>query len=235
MAPPGRVPGPGRLGPPGTAPGTGLRSWLSPHVEDELVPDEGELVVDEVRHHGVVFVPRVLEALLAAGLAATDALPGVPHLVLAGSAALVARCVAKTLLDHMDRFVITNFRVFRVQGLLNRQTATMPLSRILDITVTTPLLGRVLGYGHVVFESAAQAQGLRDIRYIGDPHGRDLTMQRVIQRAGLRRNAAPGGQQAQDGGDSPQQVPPRPRGGAHPLAAGGRSGSSRRRRVGFGP
>ena len=47
-------------------------------------------------------------------------------------------------------------------------------------------LGRLLGYGHFTFESAAQAQGLRNIRFIGDPDERDLTIQRVVQRSGLR-------------------------------------------------
>ena len=62
----------------------------------------------------------------------------------------------------------------------------MPLSRILDITVAKPLIGRILGYGHFVFESAAQEQGLRDIRFVGRPDERDLAIQRVVQRSGLR-------------------------------------------------
>ena len=86
----------------------------------------------------------------------------------------------------MDRFVITNMRVFRVHGVLSQQLATMPLSRILDITVMKPLHGRVLGFGHFVFESAAQEQGLRDIRFVGRPDDRDLAIQRVVQRSGLR-------------------------------------------------
>ena len=87
---------------------------------------------------------------------------------------------------HMDRFVITSMRVFRVRGVLAQRMATMPLGRILDITVDKPMTGRVLGYGHFVFESAAQEQGLRDIKYVGRPDERDLTIQRVIARAGLR-------------------------------------------------
>jgi len=90
--------------------------------------------------------------------------------------------------EHMDRFVITNMRVFRIRGVLSRRLATMPISRILDITVDKPLLGRMLSYGHFVFESAAQEQGLKDIRYVGDPDLRDLTIQRVVQRSGLRRS-----------------------------------------------
>ena len=70
--------------------------------------------------------------------------------------------------------------------MLSTRLATMPLSRILDITVDKPVLGRVLGYGHLTFESAAQDQGLRDIRYVGRPDDRDLKIQRVVQVVGLR-------------------------------------------------
>ena len=90
------------------------------------------------------------------------------------------------LKEHMDRFVVTNMRVFRISGVFTRKVATMPISRILDISVDQPFLGRIMGYGHLTFESAAQEQGLRDIRYVGHPSERDLTIQRVIQRAGLR-------------------------------------------------
>jgi hypothetical protein len=77
-------------------------------------------------------------------------------------------------------------RVFRVKGVFARSLATMPLHRILDITVVKPLHGRVLGFGHFTFESAAEAQGLRDIRFVGRPDERDLVIQRVVQRSGLR-------------------------------------------------
>ena len=77
-------------------------------------------------------------------------------------------------------------RVFRIHGVLTSNLATMPLHRILDIAVKKPLIGRVLGYGHFVFESAAQEQGLRDIRYVGRPDERDKAIQRVVQRSGLR-------------------------------------------------
>ncbi|MFC7505290.1 PH domain-containing protein, partial [Nocardioides sp. GCM10030258] len=90
-----------------------------------------------------------------------------------------------------DRFVITNMRVFRVHGVLSQSLATMPLSRILDISVKKPLHGRILGFGHFCFESAAQEQGLRDIRYVGRPDDRDLAIQRVVQRAGLRGPRVP--------------------------------------------
>ena len=88
--------------------------------------------------------------------------------------------------ERRDLFVITNMRVFRASGVFSVRIATMPITRILDITVEKPLIGRLLGYGHFIFESAAQAQGLRKIRFIPDPDTRDLTIQRVVQRSGLR-------------------------------------------------
>ena len=88
--------------------------------------------------------------------------------------------------ERRDVFVITNMRVFRASGVFSVRIATMPITRILDITVEKPLVGRLLGYGHFIFESAAQAQGLRKLRFIPDPDQRDLTIQRVVQRSGLR-------------------------------------------------
>lgn len=164
-----------------------VRTWVSPRVADELVPGEGEFVLDEVAHHWVLAVPRVAEVLGAVGLFVLVATPQWPRLVAVPGLVLLGHALWRALADHKDRFVITNLRVFRVQGVISRRTATMPIQRILDITVTVPVLGRLLGYGHFVFESAAQSQGLRDVRFIGSPHERDLLLQRVIQRSGLRR------------------------------------------------
>ena len=167
--------------------GRRVRAWVSPRVEDEVVPGEGEFVIDEVAHHWVLAVPRALEVAGAVGLFVLSAVPPWPPVVALPGVVLLGHAAWRALADHRDRFVITNLRVLRVQGVISRRTATMPIQRILDITVTVPVLGRVLGYGHFVFESAAQSQGLRDVRYIGDPHQRDLLLQRVIQRSGLRR------------------------------------------------
>ena len=92
----------------------------------------------------------------------------------------------RALNHHMDRFVVTNMRVFRVTGVFSSKHATTPLSRILDITVDQPFLGLLLGFGHFTFESAAQEQGLRDIRYVAKPLARDLVIQRHVQLSGLR-------------------------------------------------
>jgi hypothetical protein len=164
------------------------RFLVDPQIGRHLLRDEGEVIVDEVRKHWVVYVVPTLigvaGVLLLGVFVFTSVkvawLPFVLSFGLFGWAGWLA------LAANMDRFVITNMRVFRIKGVLVRSQATMPLGRILDITVVKPMTGRVLGYGHFTFESAAQDQGLRDIRFVGDPDARDLAIQRVVQRAGLR-------------------------------------------------
>ena len=161
-------------------------------IDSHLLSDEGEVVVDLVRHHGVVFWRPAAElagtALL--WLVAVVGPIGLGWLFILAGVALALHALYIALRERRDVFVITNMRVFRASGVFSVRIATMPITRILDITVEKPLLGRILGYGHFIFESAAQAQGLRHIRFIGDPDERDLTIQRVIQRSGLRGRTA---------------------------------------------
>ncbi len=165
-----------------------LHSTLDPKIGKHLLRDEGEVIVDEVLHHWVVYVVPLLQALVGLGILYLFLLSPVQvaWLPLLVGGAVLGYAAWKALVDHMDRFVITNMRVFRVRGVFGQRLATMPLGRILDISVEKPFLGRLLNYGHFVFESAAQEQGLRDIRFVGRPYDRDLVIQRVVQRAGLR-------------------------------------------------
>ena len=171
-----------------------LATISDPKVARHLLSDEGEHVVDEVKHHWVAYVRSALEAVV--GLVLLILMPFVDlelaWVLIVASVAVWLHAAWVALDHHRDRFVITNMRVFRVHGVLATHMATMPLQRILDISVKKPLLGRVLGYGHFVFESAAQAQGLRDIRFVGSPDQRDLTIQRVVQRSGVRGKTVPG-------------------------------------------
>ncbi len=170
-----------------------MRSWWTdflpqPEIRKHLLREEGEVIVDVVAHHWVAYTKATLYAVIGGVLTLTalvvDLRIGWLPFVVGGL--VLAWAAHRALEVHMDRFVVTNMRVFRVQGVLSTSLATMPLRRILDITVQKPLLGRLLDYGHFIFESAAQAQGLRDITTVARPDERDLTIQRVVQRAGLR-------------------------------------------------
>jgi len=172
--------------------GIGLFRIFDPKVRRHLISDEGEVVIDEVRHHWVVFTVPMLEVLLAAALLltmATTPIGGQPVL-LAIVLVLLAHAFWQFLTQHRDRFVVTNMRVMRIRGVFSQTVATTPIARVLDITLQKPIIGRMLGYGHFVFESAAQDQGFREIKWVSRPDDRDLTIQRVIQRTGLRASAS---------------------------------------------
>jgi hypothetical protein len=126
----------------------------------------------EVHHHWIVYVLPSLEILLAVWLfllfwlrSGTDAL-GLISLV---SLALILHGGYLLLRESRDVFVLTVERVFRISGLINQKKATAPVSRLLDITVDKPFYGRLLGYGHLVLETAAQEQGLRKLTHVPDP------------------------------------------------------------------
>ena len=167
-----------------------LRRVRDDRVRRRLLRDDDarEDIVDEVHHHWVVHTVPTLE------LGATAALfylflvssPKVGWLLLLAIAVVLTHAAWRSLVEFMDVFVVTNMRVFRVTGVFSSKHATTPLSRILDITVDQPFLGLLLGFGHFTFESAAQEQGLRDIRYVAKPLDRDLVIQRHVQLSGLR-------------------------------------------------
>ena len=172
--------------------GIGLFRIFDPKVRRHLISDEGEVVIDEVRQHWVVYSVPMLEVVLAAALLvtmATTAIGGQPVL-LAIVLVLLAHAFWQFLTHHRDRFVVTNMRVMRIRGVFSQTVATTPIARVLDITLQKPIIGRVFGYGHFVFESAAQDQGFREIKWVSRPDDRDLTIQRVIQRTGLRASAS---------------------------------------------
>jgi len=78
---------------------------------------------------------------------------------------------------YYDRFILTNKRVMLVEGIISRNVAMMPLSRVTDMKYTQSALGRVLGYGTFEIESAGQEQALRNVPNLPNPT--DLYLQVV--------------------------------------------------------
>ena len=147
-----------------------FRSLVVPDVQGHLLVDEGEVIIDEVRKHWAATfwwyalaslgIPLLLAALGAEALWWGPVLLGV---------AVIGVGLWKVHVARMDRFVITNMRVFRVHGVFDRSLATMPMTRILDISMYRSLMGQVLGYGHFVFESAAQGHSCIPIAVVAAP------------------------------------------------------------------
>ncbi len=164
----------------------GWSRFLDPHVDDRLIAEEGEYVLDEIRRHWVTRLWPAIRVLL--GMAALAAMPLLGHFWWAAMAlglVLGVQGFWRMHVEYMDRFVVTNLRVFRVNGVLEQRFASMPLSRVLDMSMQRPFWGQIFGYATFVFESAAQEQGLREIDFVGEPDARLHLFQQVVIRAGL--------------------------------------------------
>ena len=60
-----------------------------------------------------------------------------------------------------DWFVATDKRLLLFYGFITQKVAMMPLIKVTDMSYDRSMLGRILGYGNFVLESAGQDQALR--------------------------------------------------------------------------
>lgn len=67
-----------------------------------------------------------------------------------------------------DWFVATDKRFLLFYGFIRRRVAMMPLLKVTDMTYDRSLLGRIVGYGTFVLESAGQDQALSRIDHVPD-------------------------------------------------------------------
>ncbi|MFT4217634.1 MAG: PH domain-containing protein [Micropruina sp.] len=164
----------------------GWSRFIDPHVDDRLISEEGEYILEEIRRHWVTRLWPCTWVLF--GMICLAVMP------LLGEGWWLAMAVGVLVgvggfwrmhSEYMDRFVVTNLRVFRVHGVFDQRCASMPLARVLDISMQRPFWGQIFGYADFVFENAAQDQGLREIRFVGQPDDRLHLFQRVVISAGL--------------------------------------------------
>ena len=159
-----------------------MAGLLDPNVDQYILDNAGEYMVLEVRKHWIASlwptVRLVVGLLLFLG---AWAFPAPAYWIFFGVGLVIALQAGWRLLEeYRDRFVITNQRLIRVNGVFDTQRASVPLGRILDITVKKPWLGHMLNFGHFVFESAAQVQGLNEIRYVSSIDDREDALRMIM-------------------------------------------------------
>jgi membrane protein YdbS with pleckstrin-like domain len=142
-------------------------------IERYLLPTERRVVA--VRRHWARLGEPVLSVLARlVGLLWLDhalplSLPLVGTLLLAAWIGLAARAVWRVGQWHEDWFVVTDRRLLVRSGLFTRRLSMMPLIKVTDLSFARPPIGRLLGYGEIVIESAGQDQALRRIRHLPNP------------------------------------------------------------------
>ncbi|MBX6766198.1 MAG: PH domain-containing protein [Actinomadura rubrobrunea] len=122
-----------------------------------------------VRGHPAVLLPALLlvvGGLIGCGL--VSAVFGVAWIWLLWPATL-GYLGWQVLAWSLRYFLVTEHRVMVISGVLNRKVAMMPLAAVEDIALKRSMLGRLLGYGEFVIESAGQKQALRNVRFIPYP------------------------------------------------------------------
>jgi uncharacterized membrane protein YdbT with pleckstrin-like domain len=142
-------------------------------VNKYLLPHERQVIT--VRQHPAVLIRRIVEALV--GLALAGFLSGtLAHgnnyaiLVIWGLwAVLLVRLIVKVFEWSVNYFVVTSQRMLLASGVITRKVNMVPLAKVNDMTFQRSTLGRLLGYGQFIVESAAQDQALKIVDYLPYP------------------------------------------------------------------
>jgi membrane protein YdbS with pleckstrin-like domain len=188
-----------------------------PRIDRELAKYlvDGEQVIVAVRRH---WFALVREALLVALTLTLAVWVDVSTTIGAGGQALrnitlfffwasVAWLTWKVLEWRHEWFVATDKRFLLFYGFIRRRVAMMPLIKVTDMTFDRTPLGRVVGYGSFVLESAGQDQALSLIPYVPDADAHYHAICTVLFGPG-----------------APPRIPPQYGGGWGGAGGGGSSG-----------
>jgi uncharacterized membrane protein YdbT with pleckstrin-like domain len=142
-------------------------------VNKYLLPHERQVIT--VHQHPAVLIRPIFEVLI--GLAIAGWLSNsVAHGN--GTALLVIwviwgllflRLVWKVFEWAETYFVVTSQRFLLATGLLTRKVNMMPLAKVTDMSFQRSTMGRILGYGEFILESAGQDQALNRVDHLPYP------------------------------------------------------------------
>lgn len=76
--------------------------------------------------------------------------------------------VWSTIQWQTQEYILTDRRVMHVKGVINKQSTDASLENITDAQITIPWIGRIAGFGDLIFLTAAEA-GLVNLRTLKNP------------------------------------------------------------------
>ena len=142
-------------------------------VNKYLLPHEHQVIT--VRKHPAVLIGPIAISLaglvIAAVISTTVARhnSGVVGFVWIAWAVVLLWLVYKVWEWSQDYFIVTSRRMLLATGVITRKVAMMPLVKVTDMSFQRSSLGRLLGYGEFILESAGQDQALRRVDHIPYP------------------------------------------------------------------
>ena len=142
-------------------------------VNRYLLPHERQVI--SVHEHPAVLIGPI--ALVLLGLAIAGFLSNtVTHgnstaiLIIWGAWVLLLLWFAFKVWDwSVNYFVVTSHRLILAKGFVVRKIGMLPLTKVTDMSFQRTTIGRILGYGEFIVESAGQDQALRNVKFIPYP------------------------------------------------------------------
>jgi membrane protein YdbS with pleckstrin-like domain len=142
-------------------------------VNKYLLPHERQVI--SVHQHPAVLIRPVFEVLVGLVIAGWLTI-AIAHgnkaavLVIWILWALVLlRLLWKVYEWSENYFVITSQRLLLSEGFLTHKVNMMPLAKVTDMSFQRSAMGRLLGYGEFIVESAGQNQALRIVDHLPYP------------------------------------------------------------------
>src|SRR5580693_9513191 len=142
-------------------------------VNRYLLPHERQVI--SVHEHPAVLIGPI--ALVLLGLAIAGFLSNtVTHgnstaiLIIWGAWVLLLLWFVFKIWDwSVNYFVVTSHRLILARGFVVRKIGMLPLTKVTDMSFQRSTIGRILGYGEFIVESAGQDQALRNVKFIPYP------------------------------------------------------------------
>jgi uncharacterized membrane protein YdbT with pleckstrin-like domain len=142
-------------------------------VNRYLLPHERQVI--SVHEHPAVLIGPI--ALVLVGLAIAGVLSNyVAHgntdaiLIIWGAWVVLLLWFAFKVWDwSVNYFVVTSHRLILARGFVVRKIGMLPLTKVTDMSFQRTTIGRLLGYGEFIVESAGQDQALRNVKFIPYP------------------------------------------------------------------
>jgi membrane protein YdbS with pleckstrin-like domain len=142
-------------------------------VNKYLLPHERQVIT--VHQHPAILIKPIFWVLLGlavAGLLSSSVAQGSSTvlLIIWGLwAILLLYLLGKVWEWVYTYFVVTSQRFVLATGIVTRKVNMMPLAKVTDMTFQRSPMGRLLGYGEFILESAGQDQALTNVDYLPYP------------------------------------------------------------------
>ena len=142
-------------------------------VNRYLLPHERQVIT--VHQHPAILIRPIFEVLIGLAIAGW-----LSNSVAHGNGTVILviwvvwgivflRLVVKVFEWGETYFVVTSQRFLLATGIVTRKVNMMPLAKVTDMSFQRSAMGRLLGYGEFILESAGQDQALTNVGYLPYP------------------------------------------------------------------